>query len=129
MLAGSLTKDHDQVAVKPLRLNDVVAAVQAAPKISECQSARKWTPQSACQTGPLSSGLSWRCIRGTRARRAVMRDGAARVGGSCAPTGERPRFAAAVSAAGRILDALRGGAVWFSLSERVADCRDAKDNK
>jgi uncharacterized protein len=43
----------------------------------------------------------------------------------------RPRFAAAVSAARRerILDALRGRAVWFSPSERVADCRDAKDNK
>ncbi|SDD96424.1 putative toxin-antitoxin system toxin component, PIN family [Belnapia rosea] len=44
---------------------------------------------------------------------------------------ERPRFATAVSAARRtrILDVLRGGAVWFSPSERVADCRDAKDNK
>ena len=43
----------------------------------------------------------------------------------------RPRFAAAVPAArrARILDALRGRAVWFSPSERVADCRDAKDNK
>jgi uncharacterized protein len=43
----------------------------------------------------------------------------------------RPRFAAAVSAARRerIFDALRGRAVWFSPSERVADCRDAKDNK
>lgn len=44
---------------------------------------------------------------------------------------ERPRFAAAVSAVrrARILDVLRGGAVWFSPSEPVADCRDAKDNK
>ena len=44
---------------------------------------------------------------------------------------ERPRFAAAVSTARRmrILDVLRGGAVWFIPSERVADCRDAKDNK
>jgi putative PIN family toxin of toxin-antitoxin system len=43
----------------------------------------------------------------------------------------RPRFAAAVSAARRvrILDILRGQAVWFSPSERVTDCRDAKDNK
>lgn len=43
----------------------------------------------------------------------------------------RPRFATAVSAARRmrILDVLRGGAVWFVPSERVADCRDAKDNK
>jgi uncharacterized protein len=44
---------------------------------------------------------------------------------------ERPRFAAAVSAArrARILDVLRGEAVWFSPSERVADCRDRKDDK
>ena len=44
---------------------------------------------------------------------------------------ERPRFVAAVSAArrARILDVLRGGAVWFSPSERVADCRDTKDDK
>ncbi|WP_043367384.1 putative toxin-antitoxin system toxin component, PIN family [Belnapia sp. F-4-1] len=44
---------------------------------------------------------------------------------------DRPRFATAVSAARRtrILDVLRGGAVWFTPSERVADCRDAKDNK
>ena len=44
---------------------------------------------------------------------------------------ERPRFAAAISAARRvrILDVLRGEAVWFSPSERVTDCRDAKDNK
>jgi len=44
---------------------------------------------------------------------------------------ERPRFAAAVSAVrrSRILDVLRSNAVWFSPSERVADCRDAKDNK
>lgn len=43
----------------------------------------------------------------------------------------RPRFARAVSAARRtrILDTLRGGAVWFSPSERVTDCRDVKDNK
>jgi putative PIN family toxin of toxin-antitoxin system len=44
---------------------------------------------------------------------------------------ERPRFAAAVPAArrARVLEVLRGGALWFSPSERVADCRDAKDNK
>jgi putative PIN family toxin of toxin-antitoxin system len=44
---------------------------------------------------------------------------------------ERPRFATAVSAGRRqrILDVLRGSAVWFTPSERVADCRDAKDNK
>ena len=43
----------------------------------------------------------------------------------------RPRFAAAISAArrARILDALRGQAVWFQPTERVTDCRDAKDNK
>jgi len=43
----------------------------------------------------------------------------------------RPRFANAVSAARRmrILDILRGGALWFSPTERVMDCRDAKDNK
>ncbi len=44
---------------------------------------------------------------------------------------ERPRFAASISAArrARILDVLRGEAVWFSPSERVADCRDKKDDK
>ncbi|MCG7354939.1 putative toxin-antitoxin system toxin component, PIN family [Roseomonas mucosa] len=44
---------------------------------------------------------------------------------------ERPRFVAAVSAArrARILDVLRGEAVWFTPAERVTDCRDAKDNK
>lgn len=43
----------------------------------------------------------------------------------------RPRFARAVTAARRvrILDILRGGAVWFSPTERVTDCRDAKDDK
>ncbi len=43
----------------------------------------------------------------------------------------RPRFARAVTAArrARILDILRGGAVWFSPTERVTDCRDAKDDK
>ena len=43
----------------------------------------------------------------------------------------RPRFALAVSAERwrRIIDALRSQAVWFSPSERVTDCRDAKDNK
>ncbi len=43
----------------------------------------------------------------------------------------RPRFARAVTAAcrTRILDTLRGGAVWFVPAERVTDCRDAKDNK
>jgi len=44
---------------------------------------------------------------------------------------ERPRFAAAISAARRtrVLDVLRGGAVWFTPSERVADCHDKKDDK
>lgn len=43
----------------------------------------------------------------------------------------RPRFAKVVTVARRtrILDILRGDAVWFSPTERVADCRDAKDNK
>ena len=43
----------------------------------------------------------------------------------------RRRFAVAVSAARRerILSVLRGQAVWFSPSEHVMDCRDAKDNK
>ena len=43
----------------------------------------------------------------------------------------RPRFAMAISIARRtrILTALRDGAVWFDPSERVTDCRDAKDNK
>ena len=43
----------------------------------------------------------------------------------------RRRFAVAVSAARRerILSVLRGQAVWFSPSEHVTDCRDAKDNK
>ena len=43
----------------------------------------------------------------------------------------RPYFARAVSAErrARILDILRGSAAWFAPSERVTDCRDAKDNK
>ena len=43
----------------------------------------------------------------------------------------RPRFARAVTPErrARILDILRGGAVWFTAAERVTDCRDAKDNK
>ena len=43
----------------------------------------------------------------------------------------RPRFAAAVSAArrSRILGSLRDQAVWFASSQRVSDCRDPKDNK
>lgn len=43
----------------------------------------------------------------------------------------RSRFARAVTAARRtrILEILRGDAVWFSPTERVTDCRDAKDNK
>ncbi len=43
----------------------------------------------------------------------------------------RPRFATAISPArrARILDALREQAAWFTPSEPVADCRDAKDNK
>ena len=44
---------------------------------------------------------------------------------------ERPRFAAAISAARRagILAALRGQAVWFRPPQRVTDCHAAKDNK
>ena len=44
---------------------------------------------------------------------------------------ERPRFAAAISAArrARILAALRGQAVWFRPPQRVTDCHAAKDNK
>ena len=44
---------------------------------------------------------------------------------------ERPRFATAVPPPrrARILDALRGQAVWYQPTERVTDCRDAKDNK
>jgi putative PIN family toxin of toxin-antitoxin system len=43
----------------------------------------------------------------------------------------RPRFARAVTGArrARILDASRGEAIWFEPTERVTDCRDAKDNK
>jgi putative PIN family toxin of toxin-antitoxin system len=43
----------------------------------------------------------------------------------------RPRFAKAITVARRmrILDILRDNAVWFSPTERVTDCRDAKDNK
>jgi len=43
----------------------------------------------------------------------------------------RSRFARAVTATRRtrVLDILRGGAVWFSPTERVTDCRDAKDDK
>lgn len=43
----------------------------------------------------------------------------------------RPRFGTAipVERRTRILTALRNGAVWFDPSERVTDCRDAKDNK
>ena len=43
----------------------------------------------------------------------------------------RPRFATSISAARRVrvLSTLRDQAVWFVPTERVADCRDAKDNK
>ena len=43
----------------------------------------------------------------------------------------RPRFAQSVSATrrARILDVIRSGAVWFSPSASVAECRDAKDDK
>lgn len=43
----------------------------------------------------------------------------------------RPRFARSVTAARRkrILDTLCDAAVWFIPTERVTDCRDAKDNK
>ena len=43
----------------------------------------------------------------------------------------RPRFARSIPALRRtrILDTLRGQAAWFTPSERVADCRDDKDNK
>ena len=44
---------------------------------------------------------------------------------------DRPRFVRAVTAARRtrILDVLRGNAVWFTPAERVAYCRDVKDDK
>jgi putative PIN family toxin of toxin-antitoxin system len=44
---------------------------------------------------------------------------------------ERPRFTAAISAArrARILDLIRGQAMWFTPSERVTECRDKKDDK
>ena len=43
----------------------------------------------------------------------------------------RPYFAQVVTAARRtrILDVLRSAAVWLTPTERVTDCRDAKDNK
>ncbi len=43
----------------------------------------------------------------------------------------RPRFTRVVTAARRtrILEILRGDAVWFTPAERVTDCRDPKDNK
>lgn len=43
----------------------------------------------------------------------------------------RPRFATAISSMrrARILDVVRGEAVWFSPIQRVTDCRDDKDNK
>jgi len=43
----------------------------------------------------------------------------------------RPRFAAAITPArrDRVLAALRAQAIWFAPTERVTDCRDAKDNK
>ncbi|MGH7066959.1 MAG: putative toxin-antitoxin system toxin component, PIN family [Acetobacteraceae bacterium] len=43
----------------------------------------------------------------------------------------RPRFASGVSEMrrSRILDALRRRAAWFTPTEVVNDCRDAKDNK
>ena len=55
----------------------------------------------------------------------------AEVGVEIAEALGRPRFARAVTAdrRTRILDILRGGAVWFVPAERVADCRDPKDDK
>lgn len=43
----------------------------------------------------------------------------------------RPKFARAISGERRkrILDILRGTAVWFEPTIRVADCRDQKDDK
>lgn len=43
----------------------------------------------------------------------------------------RPRFATSISGVrrARILTALRNEAAWFAPSDRVTDCRDAKDNK
>ena len=43
----------------------------------------------------------------------------------------RSRFAAAVSVErrNRILASLRDQAVWFTPSQRIADCRDPKDNR
>lgn len=55
----------------------------------------------------------------------------AKVDAEIAEVLSRPRFARAVTAAHRtrILDILRGGAMWSAPTERVTDCRDAKDNK
>jgi uncharacterized protein len=43
----------------------------------------------------------------------------------------RPKFAQAIPPARRqrFLSILRGTAVWFDPAVRIADCRDAKDNK
>lgn len=43
----------------------------------------------------------------------------------------RAKFARAVSQQRRerLLEILRGAAIWFEPAERVTDCRDAKDNK
>ena len=43
----------------------------------------------------------------------------------------RPKFASAVprERCQRLLNILRGTAIWFEPAERVTDCRDPKDNK
>ncbi len=43
---------------------------------------------------------------------------------------DRPKFARAIPMARRrlVLATLRAGAVWFEPNQRVADCRDTKDN-
>lgn len=43
----------------------------------------------------------------------------------------RPKFARSVSLARRqrLIDILRGAAIWFEPTERVTDCRDVDDNK
>ena len=55
----------------------------------------------------------------------------AEVDGEIAEVLSRPRFAQAVTPERRtrILDLLRSDAVWFEPTERVTDCRDAKDNR
>jgi putative PIN family toxin of toxin-antitoxin system len=55
----------------------------------------------------------------------------AEIDGEIAAVLERPRLARLVSPARRfrVLAMVRRDAVWFTPTERVTDCRDAKDNK